>query len=224
LRGIQPVFCLKDGLFYWMTRVMARRLMLIRHAAPSGGGGDRLLGSTDLPLGPEGITQARALAPALRRRGPAACYCSPLLRARQTADCLIPETPLIVQTDEDLREIDFGLWEGRTFSEIAVENPAAVARWAQFCEDFVFPEGDSIGDFLTRVRRVADRLVHDGADSVLVVTHGGVIRAMICHLLGLPPRQYVLFNIRCATCTTIDLFDGKGVLTGLNESFAGGGG
>jgi alpha-ribazole phosphatase len=197
---------------------MARRLMLIRHAVPSGGGSDRLLGSTDLPLGPEGIAQANALASLIRMRRPAACHCSPLLRARQTADCLITQTPLPIRIDEDLREIDFGLWEGRTFDEIAVEDPAAVARWAEFDEDFVFPEGESVAGLLTRVRRVADRLVCDEADCVMAITHGGVIRAMICHLLRLHPRQYVLFDVRCAACTTIDLFDGQGVLSGLNET------
>ena len=163
------------------------------------------------------------MAPLIQARGPATSYCSPLLRARQTADCIVPQALLPIQIDDDLREIDFGLWEGKTFDEIAVEDPAAVGRWAQFCEDFTFPEGDSVGGFLARIRRAADRLAHDGADTVLAITHGGVIRAMICHFLGLNPRQYVLFNVRCATCATIDLFDGKGVLSGLNETFDTGG-
>jgi broad specificity phosphatase PhoE len=59
--------------------------------------------------------------------------------------------------------------------------------------------------------------VSAGDDAVLVVTHGGVIRAAICQLLGLSPRQYVLFDVRPASLATIQVGDGKGVLTGLNE-------
>jgi len=69
---------------------------------------------------------------------------------------------------------------------------------------------------LARVRRSARRLSEDPAEAVLVVTHGGIIRAMICHFLGLRPRQYVLFHIAHAACTVIDLYDGHGVLGGLN--------
>ena len=47
---------------------------------------------------------------------------------------------------------------------------------------------------------------------MLAVTHGGVIRAMICHLLGLEPRHYVLFEVDYAAAVVIDLFDGRGVL------------
>ena len=52
---------------------------------------------------------------------------------------------------------------------------------------------------------------------MLLVTHGGVIRAMICRLLGLPPRDYLLFDTRCASLSVVDIFDGKGVLAGLND-------
>ena len=70
---------------------------------------------------------------------------------------------------------------------------------------------------LGRVQAAADRLAGDAAETVLAVTHGGVIRAMICHLLGLEPRHYVLFNVGYAALAVIDLFDGGGVLSGLQN-------
>ena len=66
----------------------------------------------------------------------------------------------------------------------------------------------------------ADRLASRAADVVLAVTHGGVIRSMICHLLGLEARHYILFNVHCGACVTIDLYDGKGVLAGLDNPLA----
>jgi len=196
---------------------MACQLLLIRHAniAPQYAG--RYVGSTDVPAEPHGLQQARELAKLVRSRRPGRCFCSPLVRARQTAEVICESTDLRAQVDDDLREVDFGQWEGKTFDEIAAENPETVDRWADFSEDFAFPGGESVGSFLARIGRAARRLADDSADVVLAVTHAGVIRGMICHLLGLPSRHYLLFAVRHATCTTISLADGKGVLSGLNE-------
>jgi broad specificity phosphatase PhoE len=167
-------------------------------------------------LSPEGLKQAHKLMPLVRGFGPEACYCSPLARARQTADVLLRHIHLPVHIDDDLREIDFGQWECKTFEQVAVEDARAVERWANFDHRFAFPGGESLGGFLARVRRAAKRLADDPASTVLAVTHGGMIRAMICHFLALRPRQYVLFEVAQAACTVIDLFDGRGVLRGLN--------
>ena len=117
------------------------------------------------------------------------------------------------EADADLREIDFGRWEGKTFSEIRDSSPEEVERWARFAPDFAFPGGESLRDFLDRVRRAADRLAADEAETVLAVTHGGVIKAMLCRLLGLEPSRYVVFEIAPASLTVVRLFEGKGVLS-----------
>lgn len=136
-------------------------------------------------------------------------------RCRQTVALLAPELPLSI--DPELREIDFGQWENRRFAETAAVSPALVEQWARFDTDFTFPEGENVGQFLRRVRAAADRLIGTSADTVLAVTHGGVIRTMICHLLGLDPRKYVVFDIPYGGLAVIDLFDGKGVLAALER-------
>jgi broad specificity phosphatase PhoE len=104
-----------------------------------------------------------------------------------------------------------------TFRDIREADPDGVARWARFAPDFAFPGGESIGGFLARVGRVAERMAGCGAPSVLAVTHGGVIRAMVCRLLDLDPRRYLLFEVRPASVTTIAVHDGGGVLVGLSN-------
>ena len=195
---------------------MARRIVLIRHGCAPGAPTGSFVGRTDLPLSPEGLEQVRGLVPLVRRAAPGVCYCSPLRRARQSGELLCQALSLTARPDEDLREIDFGAWEGKTFEEVAAASPRAVKQWAQFDHKFAFPGGESLGGFLARVRRVARRLAADPADTVLAVTHGGVIRMMICHFLGLRPRDYVLFDVAIAGCAILDVFDGKGVLAGLN--------
>ena len=78
--------------------------------------------------------------------------------------------------------------------------------------DFAFPGGEGLAGFFERVSAAADRLAADDADTVLAVTHGGVIRAMICHLLSLERRHYVLFDVDYAAVVVLRLFDGRGVL------------
>ena len=200
-----------------------RTIALLRHAETAAQYSGRLIGSTDLPLAPEGRLKASLLAPRLAWERPSRLYCSPLLRARETAESLgetLGMTPVI---DLDLREIDFGRWEGMPFDAIRASDPEAVARWGRFEPDFAFPGGESIEVFLARIRRVAKRFSECEGPSVLAVTHAGVIRAMICHLLGLSPRKYVLFDVKPASLTKIAVYGDSGVLSCLSDPCPAGG-
>ena len=192
---------------------MTQRLLLVRHARTGPDHAGRLLGTTDLSLDTSGKVQARALGPRVMRHRPQVCYCSPLLRCRQTAFMIGADLPM--EFDDELREVDFGRWENRTFEEVAREDPPLVDRWASFAADFCFPGGESLQAFLRRVHAAADRLARADAATVLVVTHGGVIRAMLCYWLGLDPRQYVVFHVGYASLAVLDLFGNRGVLTAL---------
>ena len=192
---------------------MARRLLLVRHARIVAASTGRLIGATDAPLDAEGLRQAGVLAERVRRWSPD-CYCSsPMERCRQTVAAIAGSTP--VQFDDDLREIDFGRCEGRTFAEVAREDASLAGRWAALDDDFAFPGGERLGGFLERVRGAVDRLARLDVPTVLAVTHGGVIRSAICHLLGLEPRHYLAFDVTYAATVAIDLFDGRGVLAAM---------
>jgi alpha-ribazole phosphatase len=192
---------------------MAKRLVLLRHAAIQSEFLGRMIGATDVTLDPDSRPQLEAVGQRIRRLAPDCCFSSPMQRCRQTAAAIAPDWSF--ELDVDLREIDFGRWENRRFAEVSAEDPTTVQQWAEFAPEFTFPGGESMQDFGNRVCRAADRLVRQDAETVLAVTHGGVIRAMICHLLGLAPRQYVLFDIGYAATAVVDLFDGRGVLAGL---------
>lgn len=192
---------------------MAKRLLLLRHARIVADHVGQLIGATDVSLDPSGKAQAQAMADRVRRWGPQACYGSPMQRCRQMASAVAPGLPLLV--DPDLREIDFGRWEKRTVQEAARMDPSLVEHWADFDLDFAFPNGENVGAFLRRVQAAADRLVRAEPQTVLVVTHGGVIRTMICHLLGIEPRKYLAFDVPYAAMAVIDIFDGRGVLAAL---------
>jgi broad specificity phosphatase PhoE len=116
----------------------------------------------------------------------------------------------------DLREVDFGRWENLAFDEIPKRDSARLDRWAAFDPTFRFPAGERLGDFLARTRRVAREIARAPEDTLLVVTHGGVIRSLLCRFLRLPPRRYVAFNPSPGSLTVLELFEnGGGVLTAL---------
>jgi broad specificity phosphatase PhoE len=196
--------------------IMAKRLLLARHAETGPDLAGKFIGATDAPLAGHGPEQADRLAVYLTRFNPGICFASPMLRTMQTAQAISEATGLEILADPDLREIDFGSWEGLDFQQIAAADPERVEAWSSQPDGFCFPGGEAVASFQQRVATAAARLNGEQTDTILAVTHGGVIRAMLCHLLGLDRKHYLLFNIRPATITVIDLFDHGGILSGLN--------
>ncbi len=203
------------GIFVFGGTV-AKRLVLVRHGDLGEGYRGRYIGRTDIPLAPEGRRQAAALAGKLGRLEGAYILCSPLLRALETARIALGEEGAFT-IDDDLREIDFGRWELMNFAQIAADDPAAGERWAALENEFTFPGGESIGAFRRRIGAVAGRIATDPAGTVAAFTHGGVIRLLICHFLGLEPRRYLLFDVRPGSLSEISIEGEKGVLTRLND-------
>jgi len=191
---------------------MVTTLYLLRHGETAANG--RLVGATDLPVADNAYRQLEQTGERLRKQQISMLFCSPMLRCRQSAESIrLGCDPVI---DKDLREIDFGHWEDKSFSEIAASWPEEVAAWSNWSEQFTFPGGENIGDFLIRLQRVQERIRHCEAENVLLVTHGGVIRHLLCLYLNLPSSNYLLFDIRPGRYTTLALHSEGGVLTSLN--------
>jgi broad specificity phosphatase PhoE len=147
------------------------RLLLVRHAETDWNADGRLQGQTDRPLSDFGRRQARRLADELAAEDFEAIYSSDLARARETAEIVGARVGLPVMFDPDLREKDWGTWEGLT----AVER------------DRVEFAGESTEAHQERILRALQRISerHPGDGSVLVVTHGGSMRRVQTAALGM---------------------------------------
>ncbi len=189
-----------------------KQLILLRHGKTDCP--NRYVGSRDVPLSPQGVSQIKTLENILHDMEINRIISSPMLRCRQSCELLFAGRP--VRYEENLREIDFGRWEGMTFAEIAESDPALVEQWADWSLDFCFPGGESIGHFVDRVTKTAQLLAGLQEKNVMLVCHGGVIRALLCYYLGLGPENYLLFQIEKGNFSTLDLYGERGVLTGLN--------
>ena len=162
------------------------RVVLVRHAATEWSG-VRFCGRTDLPLSSVGRMQAIELARRLAeaRLTPSTVRSSPASRALQTAALLADALGLGVETDLRVHEVDFGLAEGRTFGEIQRQWPT-IGRLLLAGEVGIdWPEGERASDLRSRIESLARDLESSRERDLVVVTHGGPIRALAA-LLGLP--------------------------------------
>ena len=172
-------------------------LWLLRHGATAWARDGRHTGRTDLPLLPEGEAEARALAAGLERQTFQAVLVSPLQRARRT--CELAGLGAGAQVCEDLREWDYGAYEGLTTVEIRRTVPGWTI-WSHPC-----PGGETMAAVDQRCGRVIRQaLALAGADGrVALVTHGHILRSLAGCWLGLGPAGGALLVLGTATVSVL---------------------
>jgi alpha-ribazole phosphatase len=174
------------------------KFILIRHGESVWNGERRIQGSQDPDLSPRGRRQADLLVARLRThlsKRVTAVYTSPLRRAAETAERIGGALNLPTVSEPDFREMCLGRWEGMTVSQIQAAFPGTYERWLQDPLAFPAPGGERLEAFARRVVGAFERMqaALPGAD-LIVVSHGGVIKALLCHVLGLDMRS--LFRIK----------------------------
>jgi alpha-ribazole phosphatase len=158
-------------------------MILVRHGQTEWNASQKYQGQTDVPLNALGRRQAGSIAAYLREHeSPEALYASDLVRARETASIIGQQINLPVITDSRLRELNFGIWEGLTFSEVYRDYPTEFDDWFQNTLAFKVPGGESFQQLLNRSLQVLGEIAARHAGTVAVTTHGGVIMALLFHL------------------------------------------
>lgn len=149
------------------------KLLIVRHAKTEWNKTGRIQGRSDIPLAPESVEATRVAARSIKHID--AAYCSPLMRARETAEILTEGTGVKPVPDERLTERDFGEYEGRTYDELGLPDHTKLfyalscAKGAESSES-VFGRVRSFLEFLAKE--------HDG-ETVLVVSHGVCISYLL---------------------------------------------
>ena len=194
---------------------MSPRIWLVRHGETEWSRLGRHTGRTDLPLTAAGEAEARTAGEALAAITPGLILCSPLVRARRTADLagLQPNA-----YDDDLMEWDYGGWEGLTTTEIrALRNDPDWRVWDAPVPPGATP-GEQLIDVQCRVRRVIGRcqpLLAEGRDCVLIA-HGHLLRVLTATWLDLPPVAARLFTLAPASRSSLGFEREQQVITSWN--------
>ncbi|MBN0044599.1 histidine phosphatase family protein [Streptomyces actuosus] len=191
-------------------------LFLVRHGETEWSRSGRHTGWSDVPLTERGRQEARGLVPLVRSHRIGAVLVSPLQRARETAELIGLHD---VRVDADLREWDYGGYEGVTTVEIHRERP----DWFLFRDGVVPGPPEHPGESVEQVGERADRILAkvDAAFAntegcVVLVAHGHFLRVLTARWLGLPPSEGALFQLATGTLCRLGTEHARPVIAAWN--------
>ena len=196
---------------------MRSNLLLIRHAAIDGLG-VRIVGRTSgVHLNEQGRSQADCLARRLAVLPLCAVYSSPRERAQETAGAIAAATGLRVVTRDELDEVNFGEWTGKTLDDL--DSLEAWQRFNASRNDAGIPGGESMPQLKQRAGRVVDELrrAHP-SDSIALVSHADWLRAAAAAHLGLPLDALRSFEVSPASVTVLQFDNGNARIARWNDT------
>ncbi|MFC2062626.1 histidine phosphatase family protein [Chloroflexota bacterium] len=181
------------------------RLFLVRHGETELKSSERLWGHTDVKLDALGLRQAERLRDRLAAEKIDVIYSSNLQRALVTAETIASRHRLDVIACPELREFYYGKAEGLNYEEIKERYPELHAAMTQKSPSFQFPDGESVDDLAKRVDQFVIRLKkHTPEETVLIVAHFGVLRTLVCRLLGVELGQRWQFHLDLASLSIME--------------------
>ncbi len=199
---------------------MPTRIIVVRHGQTYGNIEGRFCGHSETELTPLGIAQARAAGRRLADTHFNAAYASDLSRAAMTAEYVLETRKNIKPTlDQGLREMHYGEWEARPYKELFEESPEVVKRFLTGRESGA-PGGETLQQVRDRttasVRRIAEA---HSEQSVLVVSHGNAIMALVAELLQVPLESTWSFVVHNTSITELQFTkSGRFSLVSFNDA------
>lgn len=195
-------------------------IIIIRHGETEWNKTGRFQGHSDVPLSAEGRAQAAMLGENLAVDHVDMIYASDLTRAMETAAPLAQRFGLEVISDPQLRELNFGAWEGRNFNDVNAENPNAMKNFYTDPEQADIPESEPFPEFQRRIAgRVREIVAQERGKRIVIVSHGASIRILLADLLSMPIRSiWHLSQLNTAVNKIRFEDDGFAVVTLMNDT------
>lgn len=181
-------------------------LIFIRHGRTNAND-QKIYALPNEPLNERGKLQVNKLKNTFTKDYPV--YISPYKRCQETASILFPKSELI--SEDDLREMSFGILEGRKFNEVYEKSPEILKPWMKDPYRYAPPEGESINEAYDRISKFISSI----DDSSIFVTHDGVIRLALCYALG-SPTHFFNFHIENASTVVIEESQGQKIIKSIN--------
>ena len=189
---------------------MPIEVLVARHPQVVANVEGRFVGSGESPYTELGERQCEALAAHIAAWRPTAIHTSPRSRARLVAEAAARMAAVPLRVDAHLAEIDFGAAEGLTYDE-AKSAGVDIDLLGGPPESAPFRDGETWHAFAARINAAAERIEGYGG-RIAVVAHGGTVRSLISHWLGLPDNAAWRFAVPNASVATLTLWDGTGTL------------
>lgn len=194
------------------------RLYLIRHGETELNKKGCYYGWIDCGLSEYGLEQALLLRHALRRISLDAAITSDMKRAVDTAEVLCEGRNIDLLKDERLRELNFGAWEGKHYTEVAEQHQENWQAWVTDWQNTAPNQGESFADMSIRVKACIDEIIQKYRDKdILLVAHQGVLRIIITYLLDIPAEKIWSFTFEQGSYSVLELQDENCVIKAINK-------
>ncbi|NLW08134.1 MAG: alpha-ribazole phosphatase [Clostridia bacterium] len=199
--------------------MQATRVYLVRHGETEWNNLGRYQGHSDIALSSRGRRQAELLSQRFEKVHLDAAYASDLKRARETAITIVAPHNLEVKLEAGLREINFGAWEGLSYQEIIAAFPQEWEEWRYDPANRAVPGGESFQQVKERALAVFNKIVaKEKGRNILLVAHGGCLRALICSILGLDLSAVWRFRLDNTGVSVVDCYNENKILVLLNDT------
>jgi probable phosphoglycerate mutase len=172
-------------------KYMNTEILLVRHGETEWNATGKFQGSKDISLSQEGLMQAKFLKERLHSKYDC-IYTSPLIRAKQTAELICENTPMVPIIEIDLREINFGAWEGLTLHQISTQYVSEFNSWKTDEMNGYLVGGDlSLKNASIRAKNAILRIAKECiGKKVIIIAHGGIIKAGLIGILDWKMNKY----------------------------------
>jgi len=195
------------------------RILLVRHGDTEYNNNNRFMGDSDIELSPNGRKQIELLRNYISKEDINYVFTSNLIRTISSGRILIGNRTIDLVPCPELREIKYGDCEGMTFEEITSEYPEVARQCKTFTPKLSFPEGEDFISFAGRVVVFKERINNlKAVDTVLVVSHMGPIKVLICSWLGIELRHWWQFRVDTASLSIMEIVSQGAILRSLNNT------
>jgi probable phosphoglycerate mutase len=173
------------------------KLLFVRHGETDWNKQEKIQGSTDTDLNETGLQQAQELGKELEKESNKIrkIYTSRLKRAKLTAEMIAQHIGATVIVLDGLEELDLGIWEGLSWTEVQARYPEEFAAFAANRRYTQIRDGESYQIMLDRLFAALGKVINEREEEVLLVTHSAVIRGLMTYLAGVPFEDMMQFKI-----------------------------
>lgn len=179
-------------------------IYLLRHGETEENKNKFYYGKLNVSLNEKGRLQSQGAGVLLKGINFDKIYISERKRTKETVEiALNNNSPLAAVVDGRINELDFGKFEGKSYKDIQKEFPKEYEQWNKEWKSFTPPGGESYEQFYARIKSFMEELLLEKHENVLVVTHGGVVRSILCFVLGENLDLYWKFASRNGDVTLI---------------------
>ncbi|MGM0471785.1 MAG: alpha-ribazole phosphatase [Bacillota bacterium] len=196
---------------------MATELILVRHGETLWNRESRFQGTADIELSSVGVKQAESLAERFRDWELDMVYASNLQRAFKTAEIVAQLHNIEVEEVAELSEANFGVWEGLTFEEIEEEYGEKLTAWLADPVEVEVPQGENLFQVQQRAKKALREIKQcHQEERVLVVAHGGTIRALLAELLEMSLSNFWRIEQSNTAVNIVRYYDDDPILSLIN--------